>query len=151
MGFIVTPQGDLVDPRRRGLQLSTSKQDPYLPQRSLNSSILMPGRMIGECRGDLNDTGYQRCLQNPFIPQPSSHPTALMQGMIGSSFSSGYPITREAITRGDVAVPGGRQSTSTNSSIVQSVIERSIMSPQLFSGLELNGVNFNEDYSCWKK
>ena len=31
------------------------------------------------------------------------------------------------------------------------VLEKSIMSPHLYSGLELNAVNFNENYAAWVK
>ena len=157
VGFIVTPQGDLVDPRRRGLQHSTSQQGPSVQSQSINTctSELMPGSVgVGASQGFVEQGfhGLQHgtSLQHSYVPQRSINAT--MQPMLGSSFPSGYPLARGTSTRGNIAGQGGWQSASTNTPIIgQSVIERSIMSPQLFSGLELNGVNFNEDYSCWKK
>eukprot|EP00731_Ephydatia_muelleri_P002838 Em0001g2838a len=155
VGFIVSPQGDLVDPRRRGPQLSTSQQGPSVQPHSINTSELMPGSVgVGASQGFVEQRfhGLQHgtSLQHSYVPQRSINAT--MQAMLGSSFPSGYPLARGTSTRGNIASQGGWQSASTNTPIIgQSIIERSIMSPQLFSGLVLNGVNFNEDYSCWKK
>ena len=154
VGFIVSPQGDLVDPRRRGPQLSTSQQGPSVQPHSINTSELMPGSVgVGASQGFVEQRfhGLQHgtSLQHSYVPQRSINAT--MQAMLGSSFPSGYPLARGTSTRGNIASQGGWQSASTNTPIIgQSIIERSIMSPQLFSGLVLNGVNFNEDY-CWKK
>lgn len=155
VGFIVTPQGDLVDPRHRGLQHSTCQQGPSVQSQSINTSKLMPGSVgdgASQCDVDQGYHGLQHgtSLQHSYLPQRSIN--SIMQPMLRSSFPSGYPLARGTSTRGNIAVQGGWQIASTNTPIIgQSVIERSIMSPQLFSGLELNGVNFNEDYSCWKK
>lgn len=146
VGFIVTPQGDLVDPRRTGpLQQSPSQQCPSV----LHSSVFMPGIPSGEYHGSVINLGHQEPQYGASQqPRRSINFTSVMQGMPASSFPSGYPSARETMRRG-ITVQRESQSASTVPS--QNIIERSIMSPQLFSGLDLNGVNFKEDYSCWKK
>ena len=84
---------------------------------------------------------HSTSLQHSYIPQRSINAT--LQGMLGSSFPSGYQLAKGTSACGNITAQGRRQSTISNPPIIiRSVIEQSIMSPQLFSGLEFNGVNF---------
>ena len=147
VGFIVTPQGDLVDPRRHDRQLqdrpiqdsqyTTGIQHTYL-RKSLNSQH-MP--QVPQARFDY--------VQDWLGKNTFQSVGALSNSQCFTSSNSSQSRQLSFTSR----VPGmvGQQTASSNSIARHHIIERSVMSPELYRGLKLYGVNFDEDYSMWTK
>ena len=143
VGFIVTPQGDLVDPRR---------QDRQIQDRPIQDS---------QCTTGIQNTYVRKSLNSQHMPVPQARfdywlgkntfqsVGALSNSQCFTSSNSSQARQLSLTSRGPGLV--GQQTASSNSIARHHIIERSVMSPELYRGLKLNHVNFDEDYSTWTK
>ena len=133
VGFVVTPNGDLVDPGREAAQMGNAEVS------------------AGDC-GILNQ-GYQHPGQS--IKNQAWYSG---QGVRADSWDhqytgEGYEGHYSGQTTREVRYSHSMSAQTRPHAFVgtQCIIEKAIMSPDLFRVLKHNKVNFNEDYRIWRK